>query len=49
MQVSWVSIIGRKAGTGHFGTMKVPSFVVVWARKNLFMDNLRPTVDGSLF
>jgi apoptosis-inducing factor 2 len=41
--------IGRKAGTGHYGTMRIPSFVIVMARKNLFIDNMGPTVDGSLF
>lgn len=41
--------IGKKAGTGHFGSMKIPSFVIVWARKNLFIENMRPTVNGSLF
>ncbi|KAH8589385.1 hypothetical protein B0O99DRAFT_655527 [Bisporella sp. PMI_857] len=41
--------IGKKAGTAHFGTYKVPSFIVVWARKNLFIDNAIPTVTGSLY
>jgi len=41
--------IGRKAGTGHFGTFRVPSFVIVWARRNLFTERLRGTVGGDLF
>ena len=41
--------LGKKAGTGHFGSMRIPSFVIVWARKNLFVEKLGPTVDGSLF
>ena len=41
--------IGKEVGTGHFGDMKVPSFVIVWARKTLFIENLKGTVDGSRF
>jgi len=41
--------IGKKAGTGHYGSMKVPGFIIIRARRNLFMDNLGPTVNGSLF
>jgi len=41
--------IGRKVGIGHFGNMRIPGFVIIRVRKNLFMENLGPTVDGSLF
>ncbi|CZR59432.1 uncharacterized protein PAC_09324 [Phialocephala subalpina] len=41
--------IGRKTATGFFGTWRLPSWLMVWARKNLFTEKLKPTVDGSLF
>lgn len=41
--------IGKKAGTGHYGNMKIPSFVIVFARKNLFTEKIEATVNGSLF
>lgn len=41
--------IGKKAGTGHFGNFKIPSFVIVRARKTLFVENMVPTVNGALF
>ncbi|KAJ9611723.1 hypothetical protein H2200_004907 [Cladophialophora chaetospira] len=41
--------IGRKAGTGHYGNTRLPGFLFVWARKTLFIENLKGTVDGSLF
>jgi hypothetical protein len=41
--------IGKKAGAGHFGTWKIPSFVIMYARKTLFVENLKKTVDGSMF
>ncbi|KAH6884438.1 hypothetical protein B0T10DRAFT_579041 [Thelonectria olida] len=41
--------IGKKAGTGHFGSWRIPGFIIIFARKNLFIDKLAPTVDGSLF
>ncbi|KAK9238079.1 hypothetical protein V1525DRAFT_387804 [Lipomyces kononenkoae] len=41
--------IGRKAATGHMGNMKLPGFLVNMLRKNLFMDKLGPTVNGSAF
>lgn len=41
--------IGRKAAVGHFGSMRVPSFIIAKARKTLFIQNLKPTVDGSLY
>ncbi len=40
---------GKKAGTGHFGNLKVPSFIIIRAQKSLFVDNMGPTVDGPLF
>lgn len=41
--------IGKKSGTGHFGNMRLPSFIVSMLRKSLFIDNLPRTVDGSIF
>jgi len=41
--------IGKKAGTGHFGTFKIPSFIIIRARKTLFVENMGPTVNGALF
>lgn len=41
--------IGKKQATGHFGNFKVPTFIIVRARKNLFIDNMVPTVTGTLF
>ncbi|KAH8699088.1 putative apoptosis-inducing factor [Talaromyces proteolyticus] len=41
--------IGKKAGTGHFNTMKLPGFVVTMLRKNLFTERLPSMVDGSAF
>ncbi|KAF2692226.1 FAD/NAD(P)-binding domain-containing protein [Lentithecium fluviatile CBS 122367] len=40
--------IGKKSGTGHFGNVKVPSFLVSMIRKTLFIENLSRTVDGSM-
>jgi hypothetical protein len=39
--------IGKKAGTGHLGSMKLPSFMVAYARRTLFVENAPKTVDGS--
>ncbi len=41
--------IGKKAGTGHYGSMRLPGFMFVWARKTLLIEKLKGTVDGSLF
>ncbi|KFY44494.1 hypothetical protein V494_01451 [Pseudogymnoascus sp. VKM F-4513 (FW-928)] len=41
--------IGKKSGTGHFGWFRIPTFVVVYLRKNLFVERLATTVDGSQF
>jgi apoptosis-inducing factor 2 len=41
--------IGKKAGTGHVGNWKLPSFLVVFMRKTLFTDRLASTVNGSMF
>lgn len=41
--------IGKKSGTGHFGWFRIPTFVVVYLRKTLFVERLASTVDGSLF
>lgn len=41
--------IGKKAATGHFGSWRLPSFIVARARRTLFVENMGPTVDGSLF
>lgn len=40
--------LGRKAGTGHMGNMKLPSFMVVMVKgKTYFTQNLGPTIAGS--
>ena len=39
--------IGKKVATGHFGNMKIPSFIIIRARKPLFVENIGPTVNGS--
>jgi apoptosis-inducing factor 2 len=41
--------IGKKAGTGHYGSIRIPSFLIVWVRKTLLVEKLGPMVDGSLF
>ncbi|TVY49390.1 Oxidoreductase [Lachnellula occidentalis] len=42
--------IGRKAGTGHMGGMKLPSFMVNMVKgKNLFMDKMPGMISGSAF
>ncbi|KAL2785908.1 putative apoptosis-inducing factor [Aspergillus keveii] len=38
---------GKKAGTGHAGSMKLPSFMVAYVRKTLFVENGPKTVDGT--
>jgi len=40
-------LVGKKAGTGHLGSVKLPGFLVTMLRKNLFVDKLGPTVTGS--
>ncbi|KFY26140.1 hypothetical protein V493_04252 [Pseudogymnoascus sp. VKM F-4281 (FW-2241)] len=41
--------VGKNSGTGHFGWFRIPTFVVVYLRKALFVERLAPTVDGSLY
>ena len=41
--------IGKKTGTGYFGGVRLPGVLVAMIRKNLFVDNLGPTVNGSAF
>jgi hypothetical protein len=42
--------VGRKAGTGHMGSMKLPSFMVNMVKgKGLFMDKMAPMINGSAF
>lgn len=41
--------IGRKTGTGHLGWVKMPSFLVQFLRKNLFVERLASAVDGSAY
>jgi apoptosis-inducing factor 2 len=41
--------VGRNVGTGHFGNFKLPSFMITFARKSLFVEFLSPLVSGSLF
>ncbi|KAL4931133.1 NAD(P)/FAD-dependent oxidoreductase [Aspergillus undulatus] len=40
--------IGRKAGTGHYGSVRLPSFVVSWLRKTLFVEDVPKVVDGTV-
>ncbi|SPO07042.1 uncharacterized protein DNG_09736 [Cephalotrichum gorgonifer] len=42
-------LVGKKAGTGHFGNYKLPSFLVVIIRKSLFVDKFPGAVDGSAY
>lgn len=41
--------IGKKAGTGHLGWVKLPSFIVTFLRKNLGVERLASAVDGSAY
>ena len=36
--------IGKKAGTGHFGSIRIPSSIIIWARKTLFVEKMRSMV-----
>jgi hypothetical protein len=39
---------GKKTGTGHFGSIKLPSFMVNMVKgKTYFTQNLLSTVNGS--
>lgn len=40
--------IGKKGGTGHFGSFKLPGWLVATLRKSLLVENLARTVDGSM-
>jgi NADH dehydrogenase FAD-containing subunit len=40
--------IGKKAGTGHMGSFKLPSFMVVFVKgKTFFTEKLAGTIDGT--
>jgi hypothetical protein len=41
--------IGKNAGTGHYGSVKLPSFLIRRVRKTLFVERMAPTVTGSLY
>ena len=41
--------IGKKKATGHFGSYRMPTWLALFSRKNLFTQKLVGTVDGSLF
>ncbi len=42
--------VGRKAGTGHMGNMKLPSFVVNMVKgKALFTEKMPSLINGSAF
>jgi NADH dehydrogenase FAD-containing subunit len=41
--------LGKNAGTGHWGTFQMPTFVIKWIRKTLFIENMGKTLDGSMF
>jgi apoptosis-inducing factor 2 len=39
--------IGKKAGIGHFGSWTIPSFVIVYVRRMLFMEQMEGWLNGS--
>jgi hypothetical protein len=39
--------IGRKKGIGAFGTWTMPSFLIVYVRRMLFMDRMAGILDGK--
>ncbi|OKL59608.1 hypothetical protein UA08_05213 [Talaromyces atroroseus] len=41
--------IGKKTGTGHFGSFRIPGFIVTYLRKNLFVEQLGSMVNGSAY
>jgi NADH dehydrogenase FAD-containing subunit len=41
--------LGQKTGTGAFGSFKIPTFVLSWARKGLYTHMVDPTVSGTRF
>ncbi|KAL3426605.1 hypothetical protein PVAG01_00114 [Phlyctema vagabunda] len=42
--------VGKKSGTGHMGSMKLPSFMVVMVKgKTLFTEKMAPTVSGAAY
>lgn len=41
--------IGKKAGTGQWGNWKLPTFLIVFARKGLFVERMAPMLDGTAF
>ncbi|PMD57853.1 FAD/NAD(P)-binding domain-containing protein [Hyaloscypha bicolor E] len=41
--------IGRNKGIGHFGSWIIPSFVIVYVRRMLFMEKMGAWLDGSEF
>jgi hypothetical protein len=41
--------IGRKTGTGHIGSIKIPGFLVVKMRESLFVEMMDPIVSGTKF
>jgi hypothetical protein len=40
--------IGKKTSVGHYGNWKMPAFMTNFSRKNLFVENIGPLVDGKL-
>ncbi|KAG0650373.1 Oxidoreductase ptaL [Hyphodiscus hymeniophilus] len=42
-------LVGKKAGTGHLGSIKLPGFMVHLLRKSYFVSNVPSTVDGSAY
>lgn len=41
--------IGPEMGTGHYGNVRLPGFLIVYIRKELFVPRLKKMVDGSEF
>ncbi|KAF2805447.1 FAD/NAD(P)-binding domain-containing protein [Mytilinidion resinicola] len=41
--------IGKKEAVGHYGSWRLPRFMMMYARKQLFLNRFAGTIDGSEF
>jgi NADH dehydrogenase FAD-containing subunit len=41
--------VGQNAGAGHWGNFQIPTFLIKYMRKTLFLENMGKTVDGTMF
>ncbi|KAL4950357.1 putative apoptosis-inducing factor [Aspergillus filifer] len=41
--------IGQKGGTGHVGSIRLPSFMIAYLRKTLLVEQVPKMIDGSAF